>query len=100
MDIDDGIFGNFFNKTRKSIGYQIRTYNHSLMNICQEYKNLFINDINMLQSRYGSSYAFDPKFYINASMVYSIDFIPVVAKNSLDIISAISGTFKKCVILD
>lgn len=99
-EADDNVFGNYFNKLRKSAGYQIREYNYKLMNICQEYHNLFINDINMLQHRYGLSFAFDPKMYINSSMVYSIDFLPVVAKNSVDIILALSGSFKKCLILD
>jgi FkbH-like protein len=99
-EADDNVFGNYFNKIKKSAGYQIREYNYKLMNICQEYHNLFINDINMLQHRYGLSFAFDPKMYINSSMVYSIDFLPVVAKNSVDIIRAVSGSFKKCLILD
>lgn len=99
-EADDNVFGNYFNKIKKSAGYQIREYNYKLMTICQEYNNLFINDINMLQHRYGLSFAFDPKMYINSSMVYSIDFLPAVAKNSVDIIRAVSGSFKKCLILD
>jgi FkbH-like protein len=99
-EVDDNVFGNYFNKIKKSAGYQVRRYNYKLMNICQEFNNLFINDINMLQNRYGLSFVFDPKMYINSSMVYSIDFLPVAAKNSVDIISAISGSFKKCLILD
>jgi FkbH-like protein len=99
-DLDDNVYGNFFNKIKQSAGYQVRAYNYKLMDICQEYKNLFINDINLLQNRCGLSSAFDPKMYINSSMVYSIDFLPAVAKNSVDIINAISGSFKKCLIVD
>jgi len=99
-EVNENVFGNFFNKIKKSASYQIREYNYKLMNICQESKNLFINDINMLQHRYGLLFAFDPKMYVNSSMVYSIVFLPIVAKNSVDIISACSGSFKKCIILD
>jgi FkbH-like protein len=99
-ELDDNIFGNYFNKIKKSVGYQIREYNYKLMNICQEYKNLFINDINVLQNRYGMSFVFDPKLYLNSSMAYSIEFLPVLAKNSVDIINAISGNLKKCLIVD
>lgn len=99
-EIDDNVYGNYFNKIKKSAGYQVREYNYMLMNICQEYNNLFINDLNMLQNRYGFSMVFDPKMYAASSMVYSIDFLPAVAKNSVDIISAVSGSFKKCVVLD
>jgi FkbH-like protein len=99
-EVDDNVYGNYFNKIKKSAGYQIREYNYRLMNICQEYNNLFINDINILQNRYGLSLAFDPKMYVTSSMVFSIDFLPAVAKNTVDIIRAISGSFKKCIILD
>jgi len=99
-DTDDNVYGNYFNKIKRSLGYQIREYNYKLMNICREYKNLFINDINMLQNRYGLSLVFDPKMYVNASMVYSLDFLPLLAKNSVDIINAISGRFRKCMIVD
>ena len=99
-EIDDSVFGNYFNKIKRSVGYQVREYNYKLMNLSQEYKNLFINDINMLQNRYGLSFIFDPRLYISSSVVYSIDFLPIVAKNSVDIINAISGNFKKCMILD
>jgi FkbH-like protein len=99
-EIDDGVYGNYFNKMRKSAGYQLRECNYKLMNICQEYKNLFINDINILQNRHGFFSIYDPKMYINLSMVYSINFLPAIAKNSVDIIKALSGSFKKCLILD
>jgi len=99
-EYNDNVFGNYFNKIKGSVGYQLREYNYKLMNVCQEYNNLFINDLNMLQSRYGFLFMFDPKMYVASSMVYSIDFLPVVAKNSVDIIKATSGIFKKCIILD
>ena len=99
-EIDDNVYGNYFNKVKKSFGYQVREYNYRLMNICQECKSLFINDISILQNRYGLSMAFDPKMYINSSMTYSLDFLPALAKNSVDIVCAISGNFKKCIIVD
>jgi FkbH-like protein len=99
-EADDNVFGNYFNKIKGSVGYQLRDYNYKLMNVCQEYNNLFINDMNILQSRYGLSFVFDPKIYVTSSMVYSIDFLPVVAKNSVDIVKATSGIFNKCIILD
>jgi len=99
-EVDDSVFGNYFNKVKSSSGYQLREYNYRLMELCQEYPNLFINDLNMLQSRHGFSFIFDPKMYITSSMVYSIDFLPVLAKNSVDIVKAASGIFKKCIVLD
>lgn len=43
---------------------------------------------------------FDAMIYTNTEMILSIDAVPLVAKRVIDIISAIQGKFKKCVILD
>ena len=66
----------------------------------QQRKNLFIADVCALHHHYGGSAAVDPKMYINADMVFSIDFLPAVAKHITDIILAVSGNFKKCLIMD
>ncbi|NOS86903.1 MAG: HAD-IIIC family phosphatase [Ignavibacteria bacterium] len=66
----------------------------------RELKYLFINDINLLQSSYGFDRSFDSKLYITADMAFSLDFIPAVAKSTVDIILSLSGKAKKCLILD
>ncbi len=99
-EINDNVFGNFAAKTNASFVYQLRKINLLLMEQSQNSKDLFICDITSLQSQLGYSFIFDPKLYVNADMVYSIDFQPYIAKNITDIILSISGTFKKCLILD
>jgi len=99
-EINDSVFGNFAAKTNTSFIYQLRRINLLLMEYAQQCKPLFICDIASLQSSLGYQYAFDPKMYITGDMVYSIDFLPYIAKNVTDIIQSINGTFKKCLILD
>lgn len=99
-EIDDAVFGNYSNKTAVSFIYQLRKINVELMDLAQKLKNLFILDINILQGRYGNNYITENKIYINTDLLLSIDFLPIVAKNTIDIIQSINGKFKKCLILD
>ncbi len=98
--IDDAVFGNFANKVGFSFTYQLRKINFELMNLAQRLKNLFINDIESLACRYGTDTVNDMSIYVNTDIVFSLDFMPAVAKNIADIILAISGKLKKCAILD
>ena len=99
-EINDAVFGNFAGKVPSSFIYQLRKTNMDLMHLCREYKDAFIADLALLQSELGYRFVFDPKMYVNADMVYSIDFLPYIAKSITDIIQSITGTFKKCLILD
>jgi len=99
-ETDDGIFGNFANKINTSFIYQLRSINVGLMNLAGTYHNLFINDLSMLQNRYGMAHYFDERFYVNAGMTVGVEMSSCVARNLYDIISAISGKTKKCLILD
>lgn len=99
-EIDDTVFGQYANRTSSSFTYQIRKLNYELMNLTQEYPNLYICDIASLQSKYGRDMMFDSSVYVSTEMVLSIDILPYVASRVMDIICAIEGKFKKCLILD
>ena len=99
-EINDSVFGNFASKTNNSSLYQLRKTNVNLMELSQEAKDLFICDFAALQANLGHQFIFDPKMYVNADMVYSIDFLPYIAMHVTQIIQSITGTFKKCLILD
>lgn len=99
-EIGDRVFSNYGNKIQGSWIYQLRLLNIRLMELAQEYDNVFINDVASLHHRVGETQAHDPKVFINASMAESLDFVPILAKNIVDIVLAISGKFKKCLILD
>lgn len=99
-EISDNTFGNYSNKVISSFTYQLRKINFELMNLAISYKNFFINDVSALQNRFGRSFAFSPSMYTNAGMVYSLDHLPHVAKNTIDIVKSINGQIKKCLVLD
>lgn len=100
IEINDSVFGNFAGKVPTSFIYQVRKLNLGLMDLARQHKNVFLYDLAMLQSQVGYQLAFDPKMYINVDLVYSLDFLPHVAKSVTDVILSITGTFNKCLVLD
>lgn len=99
-EIDDAIFGSYSSKVSSSFPYIIRKLNYELMNLSQEIPNLYICDISAIQSKLGRDRMFSPNVYTSTEMVLSIDSLPYVASRIIDIISALKGQFKKCLILD
>lgn len=99
-EINDSIFGNFAAKTNHSFVYQLRKLNFLLAEQAQQNDKMFLLDVAMLQSQYGRNELFDAKMYLSGDFVYSLDFLPKLAKNFCDIVLAITGVFKKCLILD
>lgn len=99
-EIEDTVFGSYANKVPSSFTYQVRKLNMGLMEISQKYSNLFICDISGLQNKLGRDVMFAPNVYMSTEMVLSIDALPYVASRVVDIILAIQGKFKKCLILD
>ncbi len=93
-------FGNFANKTESSFTYQLRMLNCELMTLGVRRRDFFIGDVCALQHRLGGSSAFDARLYVGADMVFGLDFLPAVARNTIDILQAARGQFKKCLILD
>lgn len=97
---DDRIFGNYSLKTQASFHYQIKKLNYLLMNGCQAFKNVFLIDINDIQSRLGQSCFHDDKLYYVAKMPISTAALPLVAKEVIDTVKSLCGRIKKCVVLD
>lgn len=99
-EIDDAVFGSYANKVSTSFIYQTRKFNYELMNLAQQIQNLFICDIAGLYQKLGRNYMFDAAVYTSTEMILSVDGVPYVAKQIVDIIAAAQGKFKKCLILD
>ena len=99
-EIEDTVFGSYATKVSSSLTYQVRKLNMGLMDLSQQYANLFICDIAGLQNKLGRDIMFAPNVYVSTEMVLSIDALPYVAGRVMDIICAIKGQFKKCLILD
>lgn len=99
-EIGDTVFGSYANKVDSSFTYQVRKLNYELMKLSQQYPNLFICDIAELQNKFGRDRMFASNTYTSTEMVFRMDVLPYVASRVMDIVCAIKGQFKKCLILD
>jgi FkbH-like protein len=99
-ELNDGIFGNFANKTEQSFLYQLRKLNYELMRLAVREPNLFIADVQSLFAIQGMRESFDSKLFIHGDIIFSLDFLALLAQSTSQIVSAIQGSFKKCVIVD
>lgn len=99
-EIDDSVFGNFSNKLESSFLFQLRKLNYELMMLASKTQNLFLCDLSSIQNRVGKTNFFQTSVYINTEMILSIDVLPAIALRTVDLIRALYGKFKKCIILD
>ena len=99
-EINDSIFGNFANKIESSFLFQLRKLNYALMVFAAKHSNFYLCDISSLQNQFGKSIFFQPSIYVNTDMILSIDILPEVAVKTIDLIGAMYGKSKKCLILD
>jgi FkbH-like protein len=99
-EIDDAVFGSFSNKVDNSFIYQVRKLNYELMQIASHNPNFFICDISSVQNKLGRSVLFDSAIYTTTEMVLSLDSMPYIVYRMMDIVCAVQGKIKKCVILD
>lgn len=99
-EIEDAVFGNYANKTESSFPFQLRKLNYELMAYAAGHTDFFLCDLSSIQNRIGKAGMFQPAIYINTDMVLDIDVLPLVAKQTLDIIGAFNGKVMKCLILD
>lgn len=105
------IQNNFDLPVNRSLGnldsYDIhgRTYFLNRLNLefakeAQVNSSLYINDINYLSASIGLKNWFDKNIWFTAKYAISFDAIPTLSNNIVNIISAILGKTKKCLVLD
>lgn len=99
-EIEDSVFGNYANQVESSFLFQLRKLNYELMLLAGRQSNLYLTDLSAVQNRLGKYTFFQPSIYINTEMVLSIDVLPEIAARTLDLIAALNGKIKKCLILD
>ena len=99
-EIDDGVYGNYANKTRVSFSYQVRRVNLGLMDLASTVQNLFVADLSSLQNMAGRKQIFSTATYTTAGFAYALDFWPRSPTRILDIIQCLRGRMHKAVILD
>ena len=99
-EIEDTVFGSYANQVESSFTWQVRKLNDGMMQLAREHANLFVCDLSAVQNKIGRDRMFAPNVYVSTEMVLSVDALPFVASRVIDIISALRGQFKKCLILD
>lgn len=99
-ETDDRIFGNFGSKTAVSFTYQIRKLNYLLEEAMQKRAGVYPIDILSVQIALGTERFYDPVLYYNAKVNIALDSWGYVAKQVTDVIDAMQGHVKKCVICD
>lgn len=99
-EIDDTVFGSFANRVESSFLYQIRKLNYELMTLEQRLPNLYLSDLSSIQNKIGRGAIFEPFFYVNSEMVLSTESLPEISARTMDIICALKGKFRKCLIFD
>ena len=99
-EIGDTVFGSYANQVESSLTWQVRKLNYGLMQLARDHANLFVCDLVGLQNKIGRDRMFASNVYVSTEMVLSVDALPYVASRTIDIVSALRGQFKKCLILD
>jgi FkbH-like protein len=99
-ETDDAVFGNYASKVEHSFLFQLRKLNYELMVYAARNAGFYIADISSIQNQVGKAAMFQPSVYINTEMVLSIDALPLVAEKIVQLIAAMYGKFKKCIIVD
>jgi FkbH-like protein len=99
-EIDDGVFGNYANKTDSSFLFQLRKLNYELMRYAADQGGFHIVDLAVLQQQVGRPVFFRSPVYVNTDMDISIEALPVVAEATASLIGALHGRMRKCLVLD
>jgi FkbH-like protein len=99
-EINDSVFGNYANKASFSFLYQLRKLNFELMQYAIQHPDFYICDLSSVQNSIGKKLFFQSSIYVNTEMVLGTDALPGIAYRTLDLIAAMNGKVKKCVIID
>jgi len=99
-EINDYVYGNYANKIENSFIFQLRKLNYELMVFASKTSGFYLCDISTIQNTIGKESFFHNSIYISTDMHLSIDVLPQIASKTLNIINAINGNIKKCIIVD
>lgn len=96
----ENIFGNFETKISSSLYSVTSLINHSINEFAKNYKNVFVLDIDRLASSIGRQNWFNETLWFHSKTISSLEWIPFLAQNIIDIYLAINGSVIKCIVLD
>ena len=99
-EIDDAVFGCYANKIASSFIFQLRKLNFLLCEHSVRHSDFYICDMSSVQNKIGRDLLFSSAIYVNTESVIALDALPIVAERIMQIIGAVKGKIKKCLILD
>lgn len=99
-EIDDKAFGQYSCKVENSFIYQVRKMNYLLEEAMRSCNYVYPVDFLAVQIQLGQEKFYDAPLYYNAKVTVAINALPYIAKSVVDVLLAISGQIKKCVVLD
>ena len=97
--MSDEVFGNYAMKRSSSFSYQSLKINAALADLAISEPSFFICNIAAVATQMGEIF-FDHVNETLSDMDFSLDAIPYIGKQFIDIVASLSGRFKKCVIVD
>ena len=93
---------NGITETKSDFGFHemIEELNRSLRNISKTHSSVYIYDFNHFVSKYGEKNIFDYRQFYVGDIQIALNFIPYLAYDLMSYIKPITGTNKKCIVLD
>ena len=89
-------------ETKSNFGFHemIEEINKSLRNISKNHNSVYVYDFNQFISKYGEKNIFDYRQFYVGDIQIALNFIPYFAYDLMSYIKPITGTNRKCIVLD
>jgi len=89
-------------ETKSNFGFHemIEEFNKSLRNISKTHNSVYVYDFNQFISKHGEKNIFDYRQFHVGDIQIALNFIPHFAYDLMSYIKPITGTNKKCIVLD
>ncbi len=99
-EIDDKVLGQYSTKVKSTFTYQIRRLNYLLNEAILADSKVYPVDLLSLQIDMGRNAFFKGSLYYGSKIPYSMEALPIISKAVIDVVLAMQGRVKKCVVLD
>lgn len=93
-------FGNFDLKVASSLYAQIAQLNLCVAVLSRQHSAVLINDIEAISSSVGRNTWCDERMWVMAKTLCALEYLPLVARSTVDIVLSTLGRGVKCLVLD
>ena len=87
-------------KTKFGLHEMIEKINHSLRDISKTHNSIYVYDFNQFVSKYGEKNIFDDRQFHLGDIQITFNFMPYFGYELMSYIKSITGTNRKCIVLD